>query len=61
MGGKNGGGAEIRKIKVVQNCLKWRETWPKQVFEILRHPPHQKKKAGRIFFRNKIKKLFKIV
>ena len=39
----------MKKIKVVQNCLKWRENWSKMVFELFRAP--QKNLGGvQIFF-----------
>ena len=36
----------MRKIKVVQNCLKWRENWSKMIFEFF--SPHPTKKVGYI-------------
>ena len=33
------------KIKVVQNCLKWRENWSKMIFGFLSPPPPQKNRV----------------
>ena len=40
---------KIKKIKVVQNCLKWRENWSKIIFESLPPsppPPNKKRTIG---------------
>ena len=45
---KNVGGVQkklsiMKKIKVVQNCLKWREHWSKTIFVLFSLPAPQKK------------------
>ena len=37
----------MKKIKVVQNCLKWQENWLTMIFELFRP---QKKMGGRTTF-----------
>ena len=36
--------SKMKKIKVVHNCLKWRENWRKTSFRLINPPPPKKKK-----------------
>ena len=39
----------MKKIKVEQNCMKWRENWSKTNFEIFVGPPPQKNLDPKFF------------
>ena len=52
---------KMKKIKVVQNCLKWRENKSKTSFGLLSPPPKKNLEGVQIFFQKWQKsKLFKI-
>ena len=38
--------SKTKKIKVVQNCLKWRENWSKTSFGLFKPPPPKKNLRG---------------
>ena len=47
----------MKKIKVVQNCLKWREHWSKKSFGLFTPPPPKKNWRAYKIFLSKMKKI----
>ena len=48
----------MKKIKVFQNCLKWRENWSKTIFGFVSPPPKKNRVPKNNFVKNEKNRSF---